>query len=101
MFAPLDQAERDQRGRVVTVPVLPKIVAIQRKVALANGCAFFDAFAAMGGPGSMAKWLKMRPKLATSDMRHATPEGYDLIGTLYYKALLKAFADYLAARGSA
>lgn len=99
LFAPLDQGERDARGKVVTVPVLPKIIDTQRRVALASGCAFFDAWTAMGGSGSMAAWLKARPKLATSDLRHATPAGYDLIGELYYKALLKAFSDYLAARG--
>ncbi len=100
LFAPLDQAERDARGRVVTLPNVPKIAETQRRVAKAHGCAFFDAFSAMGGNGAMAKWLKARPKLATSDMRHATPAGYDLIGTMYYKALIKAFADYLTARGS-
>jgi lysophospholipase L1-like esterase len=100
LFAPLDQAERDARGRVVTLPNVPKIAETQRRVAKAHGCAFFDAFSAMGGNGAMAKWLKARPRLATSDMRHATPAGYDLIGTMYYKALLKAFADYLTTRGS-
>jgi lysophospholipase L1-like esterase len=100
LFAPLDQGERDARGRVVTLATVPKIVEVQRRVAKAQGCAFFDTFAAMGGEGSMAKWLRARPKLATSDLRHATPAGYDLIGTMYYKALLKAFSDYLTGRGS-
>lgn len=95
LFAPLDQGERDARGRVVTVPVLPEIVSAQRRVAAREGCAFFDAFSAMGGEGSMASWLKARPRLATSDMRHATPAGYEVIGDLYYKALLEAFARYL------
>jgi lysophospholipase L1-like esterase len=95
LFAPLDQGERDTRGRVVTVPVLPKIVEAQRRVARREGCAFFDAFSAMGGEGSIAAWLKARPRLSTSDMRHATPAGYEVIGDLYYKALLEAFARYL------
>lgn len=95
LFGPLDQAERDGRGKVVTVEVLPKIIDAQRRVAAKHNCAFFDAYLAMGGEGAMAKWLKMRPRLATSDMRHATPAGYELVGTLYYKALLQAFADYL------
>jgi lysophospholipase L1-like esterase len=100
MLGPLDQAERNQRGQIVTIKTLPKIVEVQRRVAGQEHCAFFDTFAAMGGPGSMAAWLKTRPRLSTSDLRHATPAGYQVIGNLYYKALLKAFADYLAARGS-
>jgi hypothetical protein len=95
LFGPLDQAERDARGKVVTVQVLPKIIDAQRRIAEQNGCAFFDAYQAMGGQGTMGRWLKARPRLATSDMRHATPEGYEVVGTLYYKALLAAFAEYL------
>lgn len=98
LFGPLDQAERDARGRIVTIEILPKIIAAQRKVAQQEGCAFYDAFSAMGGDGTMAAWQKTRPRLGTSDLRHATPAGYEVVGNLYYKALLKAFAEYLAGR---
>lgn len=97
LFGPLDQAERNERGQIVTLPIMPKIVAAQRRVAEREKCAFFDAFSAMGGEGAMAAWQKSRPRLGTSDLRHATPAGYEVIGNLYYKAILKAFADYLAA----
>lgn len=100
LFGPLDQAERNERGRVVTLATIPKIVEAQRRVAAKKGCAFFDAFSAMGGEGAMAKWVRARPRLAISDLRHATPAGYEVIGTLYYKALMKAFAEYLSTRGS-
>ncbi|MDD9938276.1 MAG: GDSL-type esterase/lipase family protein [Myxococcales bacterium] len=96
LFAPLDQGERNKRGKVVTIAKLPQIVEVQRKVAKREGCAFFDTFSAMGGEGSMAKWRKSRPRLATSDLRHATPDGYAVISSMYYKALLKAFAKHLA-----
>lgn len=95
LMGPLDQAEHDARGKVVTIEKLPEIVAVQRKVAAREGCAFYDVFSAMGGEGSMAKWRKSRPRLATSDLRHATPEGYAVVANMYYKALLKAFAGYL------
>jgi lysophospholipase L1-like esterase len=99
LLGPLDQAERNARGQIVTIPILPQIVEVQRRVAAQEKCAFFDVFAAMGGKGSMAAWLKTHPKLATSDLHHATPAGYDIIGNAYYKALLKAFADHLASGG--
>jgi hypothetical protein len=50
----------------------------------------------MGGRGSMLRWYRMRPRLATSDFRHATETGYEIIGDTFYKAMLKGFADYLA-----
>lgn len=95
LFGPLDQGERNVRGRVVTIDKLPQIVEVQRRVALDVGCGFFDTYTAMGGKGSMGRWVRSRPKLASSDLRHATPEGYRVVGALYYKALLKAFADWL------
>jgi hypothetical protein len=49
----------------------------------------------MGGQNSVETWYKSRPRLVTSDFRHATPKGYQVIGTMYYKALLKAFAEFL------
>jgi hypothetical protein len=95
LFAPLDQGQRDDRGRVVTLPNVSVLVQAQRELAFEQGCAYFDTFQAMGGEGAMGRWYKLRPRLATGDFRHATPAGYDALGQLFYKALLKGFADYL------
>lgn len=96
MFAPLDQGEKNERGTVETVEILPRIIEAQAEVARSEGCAFYNAWQAMGGEGSMWRWYKHRPRWATSDFRHATPEGYDVMGEMFYKALLKGFAEYLA-----
>ncbi len=95
VFGPLDQASRDEHGRITTMETIPVIVAAQRAAARREGCAFFDTYQAMGGEGAMAAWVRANPRLAMSDYRHATPDGYQVIGNLYYKALLKAFADHL------
>jgi hypothetical protein len=98
VFAPLDQAQRDERGRVTTLPTVPAIVEAQRRAAHREGCAFWDTFQAMGGEGAMERWYRTRPRLALGDFRHATPAGYEAIGNMFYKALLKDFARYLSAR---
>ncbi len=98
LFAPLDQGERDERGKISTIAKLPEIVDVQRRVAREEGCAFFNTYAAMGGRNAMRAWYRQRPRLATSDFRHATAAGYERIGDLFYKAMLKGFADYLAKR---
>jgi lysophospholipase L1-like esterase len=97
VVAPLDQGEVDPRGRIRTMPALPGIVEGQRRAAFAEGCAFFDTFAAMGGEGSMRSWSRSRPRLALSDYRHATPAGYEIIGNMLYKALLARFAEAVQA----
>jgi lysophospholipase L1-like esterase len=100
VFAPLDQARR-HRGRIRTLPTIPRIVAAQRRAAFDSGCAFYDTWEAMGGEDAMRHWHKAQPRLAMSDFRHATPAGYEVIGNMFYKALLAGFADYLSGSGSA
>lgn len=95
IMAPLDQARRDERGAVRTIENVPIIVEAQRRAAAAEGCAFFDTYAAMGGEGSMRAWFRQQPRLAFGDYRHATPAGYRVIGNMFYKALLKGFVDFL------
>lgn len=98
VMAPLDQAERDSRGQVSTLESIEDIVHAQRAAAETRGCGFFNTWQAMGGDGAMGEWLRASPRLATSDLRHATPAGYAVIGNLLYKALLAGFADYLDRR---
>ncbi|HSN82772.1 MAG TPA: GDSL-type esterase/lipase family protein [Polyangiales bacterium] len=100
VFAPLDQAHREL-GRIRTLDTIPRIVAAQRRAALDSGCAFYDTWAAMGGTDAMRRWYKARPRLAMGDFRHATPAGYEIIGNMFYKALLAGFADYLSRSASA
>lgn len=96
LMGPLDKGERNAQGAIVTLDILPKIVQAQREVSKEQGCAFFDVYSAMGGPGSMGRWSKARPRLAWADYRHATAAGYEVIGNLYYRALMKAFAAYVS-----
>ncbi len=95
VFAPLDQAERT-RGRIRSLDSIPRIVAAQRRAAFDAGCAFYDTWEAMGGRDAMRRWYEARPRLAMGDFRHATPAGYEIIGTMFYKALLAGFAGYLS-----
>ena len=94
-MAPLDQARRDGRGRIETIPQVSVIVEAERRAAAANGCAFYDTFEAMGGDGAMRRWFRSHPRLAFGDLRHATPAGYRVVGNMFYKALLSGFAGYL------
>ncbi|MEM6962720.1 MAG: hypothetical protein AAF550_13420, partial [Myxococcota bacterium] len=94
IFAPLDQGYR-RAGRIQTLEALPLILESQRSVAFEEGCAFFNTFEAMGGAGAIGRWYRAKPRLALGDLRHATPEGYSVIGNMFSKALLKSFAHWL------
>ncbi len=57
LVGPLDRV--DKRGDTFhSRPVIPKLAAIQRKVAGEVGCAYWDTFTAMGGAGSMGTWFQ-------------------------------------------
>ncbi len=62
-----DHGERVGRAGIRTRRIVPEVVASQRKVAEAEGCAFFDTFSAMGGDGSIGRWYYANPRLAGAD----------------------------------
>ncbi len=101
VMAPMDRGERDLSGEIVTVPILPRVVEIQRKVALESGWAFFNTFAAMGGEGTIARWYVAQPRLVTADFMHPLPGGAKKVGTLLDEALLDGYARYKSSRSSA
>lgn len=94
VMSAMDHGER-YRGRVRTVKRLVDIMAVQERVALAEGCAWFSLYEAMGGDGSIGKWHEAG--LAEGDLAHPTAKGAVVLGQLFYKALMKGFSDYVAA----
>lgn len=101
IMSPMDRGTRDGSGRVVTLPKLPTLVGIQRRVAAETGCAFFNTFEAMGGEGAMASWYEMRPRLASSDFMHPLPAGAKRIGTLFERALYQGYLNWKTAKANA
>ena len=84
LFAPPDRADLP-----LAAARMPAMVDIQRSVALESGVAFWSAFDAMGGAGSMNGWLTRG--WAQSDRVHLTRPGYDLLADAFAKDLIRAF----------
>ncbi len=93
LVGPMDRA--DKKGNVYTSrPVIPKLAAIQRRVAGEVGCGYFDTFGAMGGTGSMGVWAQRG--LGGADLAHPSGVGADVIGTWVYLALMEGYDAYVA-----
>lgn len=92
IVGPLDRAEKDDKGNMRTKPIIKKIVASQKNVAVAAGVAFYNTFDAMGGDGTMATWV--RKGLAGSDLTHPSWQGAEIIGDLLFKALMADYATW-------
>ena len=74
---------------IVSLRVMPDLLANQKQAALDAGCAFFDTWTAMGGAHSMPRWVKKG--LGQADMTHPTAVGAEIIGTWIYRALLQSY----------
>ncbi len=77
-----------------TAPKLTQVVEVERKVAGAAGCAFYDELAAMGGPGTIAQWAELDPPRAQRDRVHLTRDGYAQLGNKFASDLLAAYGAW-------
>src|SRR6185295_6007651 len=95
LIGPLDRA--DKKGdSFKSRPVVPKLAAIQRRVAGEVGCAYWDTLGGMGGFGSMGFWFQRG--LGGADLAHPSSAGAEVLGDWVYLALMDAYEAYLAAR---
>jgi lysophospholipase L1-like esterase len=92
VVGPMDQARKLETGGFGSAAMPEKLDAVQREVALAQGCAFFDTWQAMGGRGSMGGWLVKG--LGGADMIHPTEHGARKIGTWIAEALLYGYQRF-------
>jgi lysophospholipase L1-like esterase len=100
LIGPPDLARRPKRqAEWRTWPRLLEIVAIQRRVAQAAGCAFYDQLAAMGGPGSIVGWALGPEPRARGDRVHLTRSGYTQLATSLATDLMRAYDEWRAERG--
>ncbi len=95
LVTPLDQGTREG-GTPRSKPAMAKMVAAQRAVAEAEGCAFWDARAAMGGDGAIVRWSTRKPTLAWADLLHLSAAGQDLVGNMLADAIEAGHAGWLA-----
>lgn len=93
LVGPMDRAEK--RGDTFrSRPVVPKLAALQRKVAGEVGCGYFDTLGAMGGFGSMQTWFQRG--LGGADLAHPSSAGAEVLGNWVYLALMEGYEAYRA-----
>lgn len=84
-----------------TWPRVLEISAIQRRVAQAAGCAFYDQIAAMGGPGSMASWASEPEPRGSHDRVHLMRTGYVQLASAFASDLTHAYDEWRGRHGLA
>ena len=99
VMSPLDSAITTADGKIVTKPVIPKLVEAQRQAAKRQGCAFWSTFAWMGGKGSMAKWYARGS--ANKDLTHISQRAAWRVADALVDAMLAGYGDWQKAHASA
>lgn len=95
VVGPPDRYIRTRKGWVVLENV-DNIVQAQREAALAEGCAFWDLRAKMGGAGSMRQWVQAG--MGQLDHVHFTAPGYRKIGDAVFRDLMSQYEIFVNAR---
>jgi len=93
LLGPPDRAI-DTHDGWATAPKIAEIIAAQRRVAEAAGCAFYDQLSAMGGEGAIAAWASEEPPRAQKDRVHLTRDGYAQLGNSFASDLMRAYAGW-------
>ena len=72
-------------------PRQAQVIAVQKRVAHANGCAYWDWTAMMGGSLSMVRWTYAKPRMGSRDFVHHSGRGYARAAQLFWDALMVGF----------
>jgi lysophospholipase L1-like esterase len=95
IMGPVDHGERDSGG-IRSREIVARMTEAQRQVAIANGCAFFDTLAAMGGSGAITRWKSQG--LMSGDLAHPTARGHKLLGSMVYDAVMAGYIEFRKGR---
>ncbi|MBK7183109.1 MAG: hypothetical protein IPH89_09305 [Bacteroidetes bacterium] len=81
-------------GEYQTDPSVPILVEVQKRMAKDNKIAFWSLYDAMGGYGSMVKWVEGDTAFANRDYTHFNFKGARKAGKLLYDKLMSEYKDY-------
>ncbi|MBA3706410.1 MAG: hypothetical protein H0W84_11100 [Bacteroidetes bacterium] len=77
-----------------TNPGIPFLVEVQKRLAANNKIAFWSLYDAMGGNGSMIKWVEGDTTFANKDYAHFNFKGAHKVGRLLFNKLMVEYSDY-------
>ena len=98
-IGPADMARNGEDGELESYPILPALNDSLRAAANEAGAAYWNMYAAMGGRGSIIRWVEANPQLAGEDYIHFTPLGAKKIAKLLYDTLHLYYRFYLFRTG--
>ncbi len=95
---PTDRGNPRRLRRIALQAEQAELQPALRRAALRAGCAYWDQQAAMGGPGSMARWV--RAGLGRIDYVHFSGPGYAKLAGMLYDQLMSSYSNFRKAQSS-
>ena len=86
-------------GEKRTYTLLPQFVKLLDQYLTECGASFWNLYEAMGGYGSMVRWVAARPQLAGEDYVHFTHKGAEHVSDLLYETIDTYYKNYKFRRG--
>ncbi len=77
-----------------TDTTLHLLLDVQRDVATNGETGFINLFRAMGGKGSMVRWVEQEPKMANPDYTHFNYTGAQKIAHLIYEEIMDGYSVF-------
>lgn len=94
LVGPTDKAIKVD-SEMVTDPGTPRVDEALRRVAAQENVSFFSFYEAMGGAGSMVRWVdEKEPRWANLDYTHFNFRGAHQAGKLLLSYLMNAYEEY-------
>ena len=83
-----------KEGAYQTDPSVPILVETQKRMAKDNKLAFWSLYDAMGGNGSMVRWVEGDTVLANKDYTHFNFRGAHKVGKILFSKIMSEYNDY-------
>jgi hypothetical protein len=77
-----------KNGQYQTMPAVPAMLAVQKKICAGTGIMFWNLYEAMGGENSMLGFVQSSPPRANKDYTHLTFKGGEYIGNLLFETFI-------------
>jgi len=94
VIGPADMSVND-KGEMVTHPMLEELIKQMRIVSNQKGAAFWSMYHAMGGYNSMTRWVKSDPALGAPDYIHFSQKGAREMAIILNRAIFREYEIYL------
>lgn len=93
VIGPADMS-RKVKGYFESYPGVEPVRDAVKNACMDAGFAFWDLYEAMGGHNSMPSFVNSEPPLANKDYIHFSILGINLVGEMFYNALMQEYQEY-------